>query len=112
MPLQVSYIVGPLIASVVFNAFLFGIYIMQFITYLRSGFGDRWLVMSIVYQAVILDMFHTVSLTRMLWVYVQNFNNIAMLSATPRPFPAVAIVTTYTPFFIYLFYFCLREKFS
>jgi hypothetical protein len=46
MDLHVSYIVGPLLAAAVFNAFLFGICVMQLINYLAlsPGFKDGWII--------------------------------------------------------------------
>jgi hypothetical protein len=44
MDLQVSYIVGPLLAAIVFNTFLFGTCVMQLISYIASEFKDRWII--------------------------------------------------------------------
>jgi hypothetical protein len=40
MALQVSEIIGPLMAAVIFNAFLFGICVTQSVTYATSRFKD------------------------------------------------------------------------
>lgn len=95
--LEVSSILGPIVAGVVLNAFIFGICIMQLSIYFTCGFKDRLGVRLVVYWSVLLDTFHTISSTYLLWIYVvDNFTNPAILAAVPWPIPSTPIITALT----------------
>ena len=48
-PLGVSYslLVGPLLIGVVVNALVFGVCVMQLVSYLMSGYRDGWRMMCV-----------------------------------------------------------------
>jgi len=110
---EVSLILGPVVTAVTVNVFLYGICVLQWSTYYTSGFQDRKLIQFLVAWVCLLDTFHTAASVYMLWVYVvTNFNNPAILTEAPWPFPSTPIVTVFASVPIQIFLAWRIKQFS
>ncbi|TFY82838.1 hypothetical protein EWM64_g1174 [Hericium alpestre] len=100
----VALILGPVVTAVTTNVFLYGVCVVQWANYYTTGYTDRKLISFLVAWVILLDTFHTAASVYMLWDYVvTNFNNPAILSAAPWPFPSTPIVTVFASVPIQIF---------
>ncbi|KAL5513956.1 hypothetical protein ACEPAG_2717 [Sanghuangporus baumii] len=96
-PLGVSYqlVVGPLLIGVVVNALVFGVCVMQLVSYLMSGYRDGWLVISLLGWIYAIDTFQVCSSVSMLWHYVvDNFANPIALAFSPWEYATLPIFSS------------------
>ncbi|KII85200.1 hypothetical protein PLICRDRAFT_45354 [Plicaturopsis crispa FD-325 SS-3] len=91
---KVQLVLGPVVVSVVLNAFLFGLCVLQFSTYYASQVKTKPLIRLLIAWVMLLDTYHTITSVYLLWDYVvTNFNNEEILNKSPWPFPSTPIVT-------------------
>ncbi|KAF8970866.1 hypothetical protein BDZ97DRAFT_1651989 [Flammula alnicola] len=108
-----SLALGPLLIGTVFNAFVYGICVLQFSSYWENKSNDRSIIKLLVGWTFLLDTFHTCALIYMLWVYViVEYNNSAFLAMVLWPFAATTIVTTLTSCPIQIFLSWRIKQFS
>ncbi|CAA7263843.1 unnamed protein product [Cyclocybe aegerita] len=109
--ISTNLVLGPVVIGTIFNAFLYGICFLQFLSYWEYGkSNDTTIIHLLVGWTFFLDTFHTCALLYMLWVYtVVEFNNREFLSTVLWPFSATPIITTLTSFPIE-FYLAWRIK--
>ncbi|KAL5480519.1 hypothetical protein ACEPAI_1789 [Sanghuangporus weigelae] len=96
-PLGVSYqlLVGPLLIGVVVNALVFGVCVMQLVSYLMSGYRDGWRVISLLGWIYAIDTFQVCSSVSMLWHYVvDNFANPVALAFSPWEYATLPIFSS------------------
>ncbi|KAF9482871.1 hypothetical protein BDN70DRAFT_911461 [Pholiota conissans] len=110
---DISLVGGPLLVGSVFNAFLFGMCVVQCVTYWEHQRGDSALIKSLVVWSIFLDTVHTCSLLDMLWEYfVNNFSRPSFLMTVLWPFSSTPIFTTFTSFPIQLYLSWRIRRFS
>ncbi|KAF8152551.1 hypothetical protein B0H34DRAFT_120741 [Crassisporium funariophilum] len=100
-----DFVLGPLVIGTIFNAFIYGMCVLQFSTYWASQRNDMTIIKILVGWTFLLDTFHTGALIYMLWVYVvDQFHNPIFLTKVLWPFSSTPIVTTLTslPIQVYL----------
>ncbi|OCB92152.1 hypothetical protein A7U60_g507 [Sanghuangporus baumii] len=96
-PLGASYqlVVGPLLIGVVVNALVFGVCIMQLVSYLMSGYRDGWRTISLLGWIYAIDTFQVCSSVSMLWHYVvDNFANPTALAYSPWEYATLPIFSS------------------
>ncbi|KAL5521940.1 hypothetical protein ACEPAF_1794 [Sanghuangporus sanghuang] len=96
-PLGASYqlVVGPLLIGVVVNALVFGVCIMQLVSYLMSGYRDGWRTISLLGWIYAIDTFQVCSSVSMLWHYVvDNFANPTALAFSPWEYATLPIFSS------------------
>ncbi|KIK64606.1 hypothetical protein GYMLUDRAFT_240580 [Collybiopsis luxurians FD-317 M1] len=85
---------GPLLVAVMFNTFLYGLCLLQFITYFTSGTRDRPSIKLMIVWELLVDTFHTALLVYTLWHYVvDNFKNEASFLSNPWPLDILPVMT-------------------
>ncbi|KAF5350299.1 hypothetical protein D9757_013189 [Collybiopsis confluens] len=90
-------ILGPLVIAITINTFLYGLCLMQFVKYFRSGVRDSLPMRLFVSWELFLDTFHTVVSTVTLWRYgVDNFNNEAFLVSAPWILSVTGVVSAFS----------------
>ncbi|KAH9475548.1 hypothetical protein JR316_0012663 [Psilocybe cubensis] len=110
---DVTLVLGPMVFSVVFNAFLYGICVLQFCYYWESRARDTAIIRLLVAWTLLLDTFHTSALSYMIWEYVVvHFNDPSFLSTVLWPFSSTPIVTTMTSFPIQIYLSWRIRQFS
>ncbi|PPR06270.1 hypothetical protein CVT24_000889 [Panaeolus cyanescens] len=110
---NIDYVVGPLVVGVIFNSFLYGTCLLQFMRYWMYQMNDKPLIKCLVAWTFLLDTFHTCALIYMLWVYVvDHFSDVAFLANILWPFSATPIVTTLTSFPIQIYLSWRIRQFS
>ncbi|KAL5501154.1 hypothetical protein ACEPAH_9541 [Sanghuangporus vaninii] len=95
--LGVSYklAVGPLLIGVVLNALVFGVCIMQLVSYLMAGYRDGWRMISLLGWIYAIDTFQVCSSVSMLWHYVvDNFANPIALAFSPWEYATLPIFSS------------------
>ncbi|KAF8970888.1 hypothetical protein BDZ97DRAFT_1936903 [Flammula alnicola] len=108
-----SLVLGPLLIGTVFNAFIYGICVLQFSSYWENKSNDPSIIKLLVGWTFLLDTFHTCALIYMLWVYViVEYNNSPFLAMVLWPFSATPIVTTLTSCPIEIFLSWRIKQFS
>ncbi|EJC99555.1 uncharacterized protein FOMMEDRAFT_160627 [Fomitiporia mediterranea MF3/22] len=96
-PLGVSYslLVGPLLIGVVVNALVFGVCVMQLISYFLAGYRDNWKVIGMLSWIYIIDAFQVATSVSMLWHYiVHNFANPIALASSPWEYATLPIFSS------------------
>ncbi|KAF5350301.1 hypothetical protein D9757_013190 [Collybiopsis confluens] len=100
-------IVGPIVIAVTINTFFYGLCLLQYVQYFRSGTEDSLPVKLFVYWEFFLDTFQTVVSIIMLWQYgVDNLGNEAFLTSAPWTLPITGGVSAFSacPIQTYLSY--------
>ncbi|SJL12979.1 uncharacterized protein ARMOST_16414 [Armillaria ostoyae] len=71
---------GPILAGVTTNAFIFGICTVQYYEYFTSGIRDSWILLGTVVWLAVVDVLFSINSAVILWQYViDNFANPAVL---------------------------------
>ncbi|KIK64735.1 hypothetical protein GYMLUDRAFT_240696 [Collybiopsis luxurians FD-317 M1] len=107
LDVDVAIIVGPLLVAVMLNTFLYGLCLLQFITYFTSGTQDRMAIKFMIAWELFIDTAHSILSVYMLWAYViDNFGNKAYLRRNPwhLTFPPTLTPLSACPIQIFLAY--------
>ncbi|KJA20634.1 hypothetical protein HYPSUDRAFT_42945 [Hypholoma sublateritium FD-334 SS-4] len=106
-------VLGPLVIGTVFNAFVYGICLIQFTRYWEHKSNDPVTLKLLVWWTFCLDTFHTCALIYMLWVYsVVHFADPNFLITALWPFSSTPIVTSLTSFPIQMYLSWRIKQFS
>ncbi|KAI5116523.1 hypothetical protein M0805_000589 [Coniferiporia weirii] len=87
-----TLIVGPLLIGVVVNAFVFGVCLMQLVSYVSAGYKDGWKIVTLLAWVYVIDTFQVGSSVSMLWHYVvTNFASPDALASGPWEYATLPI---------------------
>ncbi|KAJ7159991.1 hypothetical protein C8R43DRAFT_994052 [Mycena crocata] len=79
----VAETLGAVVLGVLFNSLLFGVVLMQWVTYWGNNFKDNRYIKALVYWTMTLDLAHTCISWEYVWMYtVRNFGNATTLVAS------------------------------
>ncbi|PPQ94920.1 hypothetical protein CVT25_004406 [Psilocybe cyanescens] len=110
---DVTLVLGPMVFAIVFNAFIYGICVLQFCYYWETRTRDSAIIRLLVAWTLLLDTFHTCALLYMIWEYaVVHFNEPAFLATVLWPFSSTPIITTLTSFPIQIYLSWRIRQFS
>ncbi|KAK0204107.1 hypothetical protein DFS33DRAFT_1384364 [Desarmillaria ectypa] len=95
---------GPILAGVTTNAFIFGICTVQYYEYFTSGFRDSWILLGTVVWLAVVDVLFSINSVVILWHYViDNFANPAILHQSNWHFNLVPLFLSFTSVPVHIF---------
>ncbi|KAJ7134016.1 hypothetical protein C8R43DRAFT_1022196 [Mycena crocata] len=79
----VAETLGAVVLGVLVNSLLFGVVLMQWVSYWGNNFKDSWYIQVLVYWTMFLDTAHTCISWEYIWMYtVRNFGDFDTLVAS------------------------------
>ncbi|KAK0482241.1 hypothetical protein IW261DRAFT_1561951 [Armillaria novae-zelandiae] len=95
---------GPILAGVTANAFIFGICTVQYYEYFTSGIRDSWILLGTVVWLAVVDVLFSINSAVILWQYViDNFANPAVLHQSNWHFNLVPLFLSLTSVPVHIF---------
>ncbi|KAK0232273.1 hypothetical protein EDD85DRAFT_793122 [Armillaria nabsnona] len=95
---------GPILAGVTTNAFIFGICTVQYYEYFTSGIRDSWILLGTVVWLAVVDVLFSINSAVILWQYViDNFANPAVLHQSNWHFNLVPLFMSFTSVPVHIF---------
>ncbi|KAJ7785365.1 hypothetical protein DFH07DRAFT_948441 [Mycena maculata] len=110
--MQLSMVVGVYLLGILFNTFLYGLAVAQFLTYFNTKSDDPWGLRAVVWSLLCTDTIHSAVEVYGAWqIGVDNYNDLARVSWT-IPFTAVAtsVAAYITQCFLAYRVLCLRKN--
>ncbi|KAJ7744909.1 hypothetical protein B0H16DRAFT_1889538 [Mycena metata] len=113
--LQLDLILGPYLLGILFNTFLYGLIMAQFLTYFNTKFNDPVWTKAVVWSLLFTDTIHSAVEIYAAWqAIVQDNGNLASLSAVTWISPFTVFATSaaacITQFFLAYRLFCLTRS--
>ncbi|KAI0692148.1 hypothetical protein BC835DRAFT_1416727 [Cytidiella melzeri] len=85
---------GPLLAGILFNTFLYGLVVYQFATYYKTKFNDPPAIKCMIFFLFSLDTVHSIAVMWMLWQYcVAGYGEPSTLAVVLWPYTLTPIAT-------------------
>ncbi|KAJ7096861.1 hypothetical protein C8R44DRAFT_812361 [Mycena epipterygia] len=114
--LQLDLVVGVYLLGILFNTFLYGFVLAQFLTYFNTKSNDPLWIQAVVWSLLFLDTLHSAVEVYAVWqIGVDNFGNFASFATVSWVIPftaaATAVAAVITQLFLaYRVFFLTKNK--
>ncbi|KAF7368627.1 hypothetical protein MVEN_00186700 [Mycena venus] len=101
---QLALIVGVYLLGIIFNTFLYGLVLAQFVTYFKTKFEDPLWIRTVVWSLFFIDTIHSVVEIYAAWqMCVENYGNLASFGSVSWTIPFTAVATSVAAIITQLF---------
>ncbi|KAJ7231793.1 hypothetical protein C8J57DRAFT_1196492 [Mycena rebaudengoi] len=101
---QLDLIVGVHLLGIIFNTFLYGFVLAQFVTYFKTKFEDPWWIRVVVWSLLLTDTIHSAVEIYSAWqTCVENYGNLASFVSISWTIPFTAVATSVAAIITQLF---------